>query len=87
MSDSGQPSDQPRGILTGRLILSMVETEEGAHIEIDESEATGMSPLEMLGLLELAKVTVYDFVIESQYANGHLDEDEFGGQDDAQDYG
>lgn len=61
----------------GRLVLSMVATESGSHVEVDETEASGMSPLEMLGLLEMAKVRVYDYIIESQYIIPD-DEDEEG---------
>lgn len=67
-SDENPTDDTPfRGILLGGLTLSLVSTERGTHVEIDDSKATNMSPLELLGLLELAKVSIYDDVMGAQF--------------------
>lgn len=71
MSSENNENLDTNGILMGRLVLSVVATAGGSHVEIDESGMTGMTPMDMLGLLEMAKVSVYEGVITSQY----LDED------------
>lgn len=78
-NDTHDPSVE--GILLGGLTLSLVSTEGGTHVEIDESKATNMSPLELLGLLELAKVSIYDDVMGAQFIPEEYDIEEGDGPD------
>lgn len=83
MSSDDSPTDGThlKGILLGSLTLSLVSTEGGTHVEIDETKATHMSPLELLGLLELAKVSVYDDVMDAQFLPEEYDVEEGDGPD------
>lgn len=63
--------DETPGILLNRVTISLIGKDDLTYVDINTGGRES-SPLELLGLLEMAKVDIYDHVIESQYL--HLDE-------------
>lgn len=72
MSASGEGVND-MSLLIGKVTLSLLATDEGIHVEIEEEEGEHvMTPLEMFGVLEMAKASIfYDMFLSEEY-----DEDE-----------
>lgn len=68
MNPDGNEEVDDKSLLLGRITLKLLACDEGIHVEIEEDGDHDMTPLEMFGVLEMAKASIYyEMFIADEY--------------------
>lgn len=73
MESDNTPEDT---VLVGRVTLDLLASDDGMHVAIEEDGRHDMTPLEMLGVLEMAKGVIYYDMFLSDFDEEDQDQDQ-----------
>ena len=73
MESDNTPEDT---VLVGRVTLDLLAGTDGMHVTIEEDGQHDMTPLEMLGVLEMAKGVIYYDMFLSDFDEEDQDQDQ-----------